>query len=318
VAVVDGWNLRGENVSSIDVNDKKFGDQVRLVVSMIVWPGLLASALFATGLGMTTDSPVMMFNLVYISFALIVGLLERLMPHERAWLQDDKQTFANLAHTLLNKGLVQILVVVTATVGIAGTVQPPAGSTDGLWPGSWPMFAQVVLGLVIAEFGLYWAHRLAHDIPLIWRFHAVHHSVTRLWFVNTGRFHFVDSFFSIILSQPILFLMGAPVEIFLWVSAFTAFVGILTHCNIETRTGLLNYVFNTPGLHRWHHSKDLREGNKNYGENLMLWDLLFGTYFDADRRPPVDIGIHGPMPAGFVAQLAHPFRKEKAQAETTS
>jgi len=50
------------------------------------------------------------------------------------------------------------------------------------------------------------------------------------------------------------------------------------------RFGVLNYLFNTPGLHRWHHSRDQREGNKNYGENLMIWDLIFRTYFDAARR----------------------------------
>ena len=288
-------------------------DRVRYSVSFIVWPGLLITALVLTGLGMTTSSPILAFNAVYIGFALTVGLLERLMPHERAWLKDDKQTFANLAHTVLNKGVVQVLVVIVATVGIAGAVQPEAGSTDGLWPGSWPMMLQVVLGLFIAEFGLYWAHRLAHEIPYIWRFHAVHHSVTRLWFINTGRFHFVDSIFSILLSQPLLFLLGAPMEVFLWVSAFTAFVGILTHANIEARTGPLNFVLNTPGLHRWHHSMDLVEGNSNYGENLMVWDLIFGTYFDADRRPPVEIGIEGPMSPSFVGQLVQPFKAEGRQ-----
>ena len=292
-------------------------DRVRYFVSLIVWPGLLATALVLTGLGMTTNSPILAFNAVYIGFALTVGVLERLMPHEQAWLKDDKQTFANLAHTLLNKGVVQVLVVVVATVGIAGAVQPEAGSTDGLWPGAWPMALQVVLGLFIAEFGLYWAHRLAHEIPYIWRFHAVHHSVTRLWFINTGRFHFVDSIFSIVLSQPLLFLLGAPMEVFLWVSAFTAFVGILTHANIEARTGPINFVLNTPGLHRWHHSMDLVEGNSNYGENLMVWDLIFGTYFDADRRPPVEIGIKGPMSPSFVGQLVQPFKQEGRQ-ETPS
>ncbi len=295
-------------MSTIAGGERSTADRVRFLVSMIIWPGLLVLALVLTGLGMTTQSPILAFNAVYISFALTVGIFERLMPHERTWLKDDQQTFTNLAHTLLNKGLVQVLVVVTATVGIAGAVQPAAGSTDGLWPGGWPMVLQVLLGLVIAEFGLYWAHRLAHEIPLLWRFHAVHHSVTRLWFINTGRFHFVDSIFSIVLSQPLLFLLGAPMEVFLWVSAFTAFVGILTHCNIETRTGPLNFVLNTPGLHRWHHSMDLVEGNSNYGENLMVWDLIFGTYFDADRRPPSEIGIDGPMPADFIGQLVQPFK----------
>ena len=267
------------------------------------------TALALTGLGMQSEHGVAFFNLIYVGFALTVGLLERVMPYERKWLENDRQTFANLAHTLLNKGAVQVLVIVTATVGLAAAVQPEVGSSDRLWPGTWPIWAQALLGLAVAEFGLYWAHRIAHILPLLWRFHAVHHSVTRLWFINTGRFHFVDTFTSILLSQPLLFMLGAPMEVFLWVSATTAFIGVLTHCNIESRAGPLSYVFNTPQLHRWHHSMVPEEGNTNYGENLMLWDQLFGTFFNPNRRPPAEIGIEGPMPSDFVGQLVAPFTR---------
>lgn len=93
------------------------------------------------------------------------------------------------------------------------------------------------------------------------------------------------------------------------VSALTAVVGILTHANVEMRCAFLNYVFNTPELHRWHHSKIAAEGNKNYGENLMLFDQLFGTFFYPARRPPADIGINHPMPATFWGQLKVPFTR---------
>ncbi|GAK46009.1 Sterol desaturase [Tepidicaulis marinus] len=290
----------------------------RRAVSYVIWPGLLATALTLTGLGMQTDYPVLVFNAVYVAFALTVGLFERLLPHEQTWLENDHQTLANLSHTLLNKGLVQVAVVVSAAVGAAAVVDPSEASY-AIWPESWPLWAQAVLGLAVAEFGLYWAHRLAHEIPFLWRFHAVHHSVTRLWFINTGRFHFVDTFWSILLSQPLLYVLGAPLDVFLWVSATTAFIGILTHCNIETRTGYLDLVFNTPQLHRWHHSMKLEEGNRNYGENLMLWDQLFGTYYDdPSRRPPARIGIHEPMPARFRDQLVYPFRSPPAEERSAT
>ena len=73
------------------------------------------------------------------------------------------------------------------------------------------------------------------------------------------------------------------------------------------RFGPLNYLVNTPALHRWDHSRDPSEGNRNYGENLMLFDLLLGTFLCPARRPPVDIGIVGDMPASFGAQLLAPF-----------
>ena len=85
----------------------------------------------------------------------------------------------------------------------------------------------MILGVVVAEFGLYWAHRIAHEWKPLWRFHAVHHSVIRLWIVNTGRFHFVDSLKSIVLGMVILLALGAPMEVLIWLSAVTAFVGTM-------------------------------------------------------------------------------------------
>jgi sterol desaturase/sphingolipid hydroxylase (fatty acid hydroxylase superfamily) len=117
-----------------------------------------------------------------------------------------------------------------------------------------------------------------------------------------------------VFAVPILVLAGAPGYVIIWVSGLTAFIGILTHCNVRMRFGWLNLVFNTPGLHRWHHSMDLREGNKNYGENLVLWDLLFGTYFDDSRRtPPAKIGIREAMPATYLGQVLAPFAWERIQ-----
>ena len=143
------------------------------------------------------------------------------------------------------------------------------------------------LGVVGAEFPLYWAHRLGHEWPLLWRFHAVHHSATKLWIVNTGRFHFVDSLYKIVPSVGILLALGAPPAVVVWFSAITGFIGMLTHCNVEMRFGPLSWIFNTPELHRWHHSKDLREANRNYYENVMVWDLLFGIL---PRKPAPPAG----------------------------
>jgi hypothetical protein len=130
----------------------------------------------------------------------------------------------------------------------------------------------------------------------------------KLWIVNTGRFHFVDSLYKIVPSVCVLLALGAPPAVVVWFSAITGFIGMLTHCNVEMRLGPLSWIFNTPELHRWHHSKDLREAHRNYCENVMVWDLLFGTYFrESHRRPPADIGIREFMPPRFVDQIMWPF-----------
>lgn len=280
---------------------------MRRALSYILWPLLSSAALTSVYLAMRADYDVIGFNITYIVLALTIAVLERLMPHERQWLKNDGQMPADLAHTLLSKGVAQVLITFMVFMGIAEWVEPSGG---GYWPTALPLVLQVALGLVVAEFGLYWKHRLAHEWPWLWRFHAVHHSVTRLWFFNTGRFHLVDTVTGLAVGIPLLLVLGAPRDVLLLVSAITAIIGILTHCNIEMRNGLLNYIFNTPDLHRWHHSKVLREGNKNYGENIVLFDMLFGTYFNENRRPPVNIGISHPMPDKFLAQLKIPFTSQ--------
>lgn len=281
--------------------------RLSIILDYLLWPAILCGGLAAMHYGISHGKGPTVFNITYLCIASLLFFLERVRPHERKWQKSDGQFWQDLAHTLTTKILVQVIIISLINFGIVH--QLGARESGGIWPGHWPMAAQVLLGLVVAEFGLYWAHRIAHEWMPLWRFHAVHHSPQRLWFFNTGRFHFVDTIKSMLLGAPLVALAGAPGNVLLWGSAITAFIGILTHCNVQMRFGLLNYVFNTPGLHRWHHSMDLREGNKNYGENLVIWDLVFGTYFDdKTRRPPADIGIREAMPTGFLDQIVAPFR----------
>jgi ornithine lipid hydroxylase len=285
---------------------------MKRLVSYLVWPGIFIFGMTGSYFAFESQHPVLAFVVVYFAAFGLLALLERYLPYEAVWLDHDGETFNDVAHTLLTKGVVEFLSGLSAVFPMlaAQVLRPMSGLALGIWPTGWPLALQVVLGVVVAEFGLYWAHRIAHERLFFWRFHALHHSVTRLWVVNTGRFHFMDSLFKIALSQTPLYLLGAPVSIFLWVGAVTAFIGILTHCNIVVRTGILDYVFSTPRLHRWHHSKDLREGNTNYGENIVVFDMIFGTFYNPDRPSSTDIGISGTIARGFVPQLTQPFTRK--------
>ncbi len=283
----------------------------KYILSWITWPALFAVCMALTAYGFMIGRQVLFFNFAYIFLMIALFLLEKYMPHEKEWIKPDGQTFQSIAHSVSSKGTAQLLIIYSTAIGLSEYLKPLDEAGHGIWPVTWPMWAQVCLGVVVAEFGLYWAHRFSHETPPLWRFHAIHHSVKKLWFVNTGRFHFMDSLWKILFGMACLIAAGAPMEVVQWLSAVTAFVGLMTHCNVEMRFGPLNYIFSTPELHRWHHSKDLREGDKNYGENVIIWDLLFGTWFNEPRRPPADIGIPEYMPPGFMHQLAWPFLSEK-------
>jgi sterol desaturase/sphingolipid hydroxylase (fatty acid hydroxylase superfamily) len=64
-------------------------------------------------------------------------------------------------------------------------------------------------------------------------------------------------------------------------------------------------------LHRWHHSLDIEEANRNYGNNILFWDIVFGTvYWPKDRDASATIGNNIPdYPKGYLGQLMAPFRR---------
>lgn len=291
-------------------------EKAKYLISWVSWPWLMIICLGISAYGFLVGHPIIYFNIAYIFLISMLIFLERWMPHEKEWLEGDGQTFANIAHTLTSKGTVQGIMIFSAALGLAELIKPVAETGYGIWPRDWPMWAQASLGVVAAEFGLYWAHRISHEWPLFWRLHAIHHSVRRLWVINTGRFHFMDSVWKILLGMGVLLSLGAPLEVVQWTSIVTAYVGVLTHCNVEMRFGWLDYIFATPGVHRWHHSMNLDEGDMNYGENVVIWDLLFGTYYNSEsKRPPKFIGIPEYMPPLFRHQLMWPFLSRKKRAE---
>lgn len=286
---------------------------LRWVTLWLAWPSLFGASLIIVYYGFGQGHPLLFFNFAYLGLAVALLLLERFMPHEESWRASDGQIWADIGHTLTSKGTVQAILLFGGVIGLSELIKPAAEPMDSIWPRDISMFWQVALGLIVSEFGLYWAHRLAHEWPPLWKFHAVHHSVKKLWIVNTGRFHFIDSLVSIVMGSGILLAVGAPMEVIQWLSAITAFIGMLTHCNVEMRFGPLSWIFNTPGLHRWHHSKNIYDGgNMNYCENIMIWDHAFDTFYNPPYDPPVEIGIKEDMPDKFKDQIMFPFKHKSS------
>ena len=280
----------------------------RTILSWSTWPALVIASTVGTAAALEAgvDGAWIVAG-VFLLLAAAIALLEAFMPHERAWQRPDGELGHDVAFTLLGSSLAGNLtnaLVVAIWTHAAVWIAERSGGT--LWPDTWPVAAQVVLTLIVAELGAYWAHRINHEVPFFWRFHAIHHNVPRLWWLNSGRNHPFDTALIFFLSFPLLVVLGAPGDMMVWLAVATTVIGMLSHCNADMRCGILDFVFNTPGVHRWHHSRVPEEGNRNYGENLMLWDILFGTHYRSRRRPPVDIGTDTPVPKGIWDQLVVP------------
>ncbi|MEM7537661.1 MAG: GH3 auxin-responsive promoter family protein, partial [Chloroflexota bacterium] len=148
----------------------------------------------------------------------------------------------------------------------------------------------------------------SHNSEFLWRLHAVHHSPEKLYWLNVGRFHPLEKAIQFLFDALPFILVGVSEEVLSLYFVFYAINGFFQHCNIELRFGFLNYIISSPELHRWHHSRLIHESNSNYGNNIIIWDLLFGTrYFPKDAHVK-ELGlINNRYPDTFQAQLKTPF-----------
>jgi len=188
----------------------------------------------------------------------------------------------------------------------------PAGVYQAI--ASMPSGLRLVAALVVGEIGYYWGHRWAHEFPVLWRFHAIHHSAEEIdWLVNT-RSHPVDLIFTRLCGQIPIYLLGLAQPLgqrLDWVPFFAATVstswGFFIHSNVEWRLGWFEWLVSTPAFHHWHHTNDGPDViNKNYSTFLPWIDKCFGTFY-LPKEWPSSYGIDEKMPSDLPHQLLEPF-----------
>jgi sterol desaturase/sphingolipid hydroxylase (fatty acid hydroxylase superfamily) len=227
----------------------------------------------------------------------LMALIERLNPHEPAWNQGRGDTRADAILNLVG-GLAPPLLFnalfVAGLVRLGEAVQARIG--HGLWPLHWSLGAQIVLAVLVAEFFVYWMHRALHQVASLWRFHAVHHAAERLYWLNANRVHPVESLVAYCPAFGALVFLGAPSMVLGAWGALAGIHGITQHMNASVRLGPLNFILSTPALHRWHHSRNRKYADGNYGAVTIFWDLIFGTrVFPPQPHEPSDLGVdHAP------------------------
>lgn len=251
---------------------------------------------------------------VTAAVAAIVLILQRLLPYEQDWRGWRQDLRVDLTHAVLSSWAVPALFKGLA-FGLLFTMADGLSRAMGgsLWPHGWDILPQLGLALIIGELGNYWAHRLMHETRLGWRFHSIHHTSERLYLLSSARSH-PFNVLAIYMSQTVpLIVLGAQGEVLALFTLFTSVNGMLQHANIDMRQHGLNWLVASADLHRFHHSTVIAEGNSNYGGNLIIWDIVFGTRYLPDRRQgPERVGISDEyLPERFWGQLLVPFAWRK-------
>ncbi|MFK7897000.1 MAG: sterol desaturase family protein [Myxococcota bacterium] len=276
-----------------------------------IFPATLVLALLVTHQMLEQGSPPETVIVIWFGLMPVIMLLERVMPRYPEWNKNQGDLRADLIYfptNLIVAGGFSALFA-GAYLACATALQAWLGQT--LWPSEQSLPVQVILACIAAEFFAYWAHRWMHAWPFLWRFHAVHHSPARVYWLNALRAHPGEHLFRGFISGAPLAVLGAPPEALAYWMVLGRVGGLFQHANIDFALGPFAWLFSIGELHRWHHSADRSVADHNFGDTFIIWDIVFGTRHLPQGEPaPQEVGIEegAAYPQGWWGQMKAPFQ----------
>ncbi|MEQ8208360.1 MAG: sterol desaturase family protein [Lacipirellulaceae bacterium] len=182
---------------------------------------------------------------------------------------------------------------------------------------SQPVLLQFVEIMFFTDLVQYWFHRAFHEVPWLWRFHAVHHSARHMDWIAGSRMHLFEIILLRAFTTIPMYALGFSEAALYGYIFFVYLLSVFVHSNLSFHFGPLQYVLATPRFHHWHHGIEKEAININYAVHFPLLDRLFGTYHMPGDEWPEGYGIAGhPVPLGYWKQFWYPFKREKKEEES--
>jgi sterol desaturase/sphingolipid hydroxylase (fatty acid hydroxylase superfamily) len=275
---------------------------VRYAYAPLFLVGFIAAALAIVAGG---GSKLVLLPLLLVAIG-VAFLAERILPYELAWNEARGDAGRDWLHAVVNE--VSIFASIAAIPLLAAVVP-----RLGIWPTGWPLWAQLVVAILVVDLGITLAHWASHKLGWLWRFHAVHHSVGRMYGFNGLMKHPIHQAIELTAGTAPLLLAGMTVEAGALLAFAVAIQLLLQHSNADYRVGPFVYLWAVAPGHRHHHLASKTDGDVNFGLFTMLWDHALGT-FEVARPQPLDgeIGVarRPDYPVRYGAQLIEPFRRQ--------
>jgi sterol desaturase/sphingolipid hydroxylase (fatty acid hydroxylase superfamily) len=161
-----------------------------------------------------------------------------------------------------------------------------------VWPSTLPIGVQLLLAIIIADFGMTMIHYWSHRVSWVWRLHAVHHGVHRLYSFNGLVRHPLHQLLDLAVGTMPLVLVGLPVELAVLLAFAISVQLLVQHSNIDFELGPFQKLLAVGSVHRLHHVNWAGQGDVNFGLFFTLWDSLLGTLKLQSERAPSSGDIH--------------------------
>lgn len=159
-----------------------------------------------------------------------------------------------------------------------------------------PGWVKAFTAILLLDYTLYIWHRLTHRVPLLWRFHRVHHLDREMDASTALRFHFGEITLSVAFRAAQIWSIGPTPAMYVGWQTFLILCILFHHANIRLPIAWeqrLATVFVTPRLHGIHHSIAPDEINSNWSSGLTAWDRLHGTLRMDVPQDSIIIGVEG-------------------------
>ena len=253
------------------------------------------------------------YSICLVIIFLLVGIWESVLPF-RQLLGRAERRWKNHALMFLI-GAVCTLLLRFTPVALAFAI---SGNSFGLLNKSWlPLSVRIVIAIPLLDSIQYWIHWSFHRVGLLWRIHQIHHSDPDYDVSTSGRFHPVEVLWTQALHLGAIALLAPPPGAVFLSVLLIVILNLSAHANASLPVAaerILNLVFVTPDVHRIHHSKNVLEQQRNFGQTFTFWDRLFGTYTaKPDEKEDFQTGLEGLEAYDTVSigyMLAEPFRKQ--------
>jgi sterol desaturase/sphingolipid hydroxylase (fatty acid hydroxylase superfamily) len=240
-------------------------------------------------------------GLVILTVLAVLLVAERLWPVART-LGGLRRVGKNLSLAGLNAALSWAVVVPLSAFAVYHALD-----WRPMWWSGWP---GLVLDLLLLDCWIYWWHRANHVVPVLWRFHEVHHLDGFLDASSALRFHFGEVLLSALVRVGVILLLGVPLLSVVVFETLLALSAMFHHSNLRLPPRLeraLSCVIVTPSIHWVHHHAIRRDTDSNYSALLSLWDRLFASRSATRRSPDMPIGVEGLSDKGLAQLVARPF-----------
>jgi len=258
----------------------------------------------------------MEFLLHHLQNLLMIGVvfvpLELLFPawKREHYLRDQWRT--DMTFALVNVFFIAVGLILMLAAGMAaGSALIPGAQA---WIAGQALWAQVLFGVLVADLCWYWTHRLAHRVPLLWRFHAIHHSIEHMDWMAGHRVHPLDQIVTRGSSLFAMSFLGIAPAAFAIVGLVFLWHGPVHHANLRFRGGFLRHIIVFSEFHHWHHANHREAYDRNFAAHFSFLDRLFGTWFESNGEPE-KMGIPERIPVGYVDMLLYPFKSHPIAPE---